>query len=638
MFEFIDIKEANQAYSDKNYTKAINHYKNLSSDEAKYNLANSYYKNKQYQKAIQSYTDITKKELLFKSLHNLGNSYANIKEIDKLYMNKMSFYNLQEYGNKIIGIDGATSSRLGIIDINETNISKSKINYYKIGKDSRHYPYALYRDLQSDKSFYVCTDDGIKSFEIGDNNITIDFLYEIPINKKIIINNGYLYINGGLNGLFIYEIDDGNYKFITHIKEDDKYSALASFLIDKNYLYAIYTYGIFVYDISNPRNPTKITSFIPTKNDGSIDNSHGGYVGSKIYENYLYVTKDGSLYPLWIFDVSNRSTISLVGKLNKKLTPGTFDIVDNFLYLVVADNYLVTVDISDKSNPIMKENYIKLYYITSITHNDKYLFVGTWDYLSIFDTNKQNGDLSLIKSYKIQRISSMKIKDNYLHASSLKGFHTFNIQNVNNIFDTIIPNKLSSKSFYINNNDLYLGRATNYSSIEAIEIFDLDKLKEKHNIMFKKGWNLVALPVLNELNASKINCDILWKWDNIEKVFLYHTKNNTLDSFLKNKGVKKFKKIFPSEGFWAYCNNEFDMNLTGVSYKTKISNLTNGWNLIGYGSDINITSDIFSDIKYVWKYKDGLWYLWDGNIDSGYDEKYPKIENISSDEGVWIYK
>lgn len=83
IFDFLEVNKAHKNYENKDYKAAIKSYKKLENKEgARYDLANSYYKNKQYKKALESYEKITDKNLEFKKLHNLGNTYAHLGKID----------------------------------------------------------------------------------------------------------------------------------------------------------------------------------------------------------------------------------------------------------------------------------------------------------------------------------------------------------------------------------------------------------------------------------------------------------------------------------------------------------------------------------------------------------------------------
>tara|TARA_B100001063_G_scaffold195278_1_gene186935 strand:- start:2636 stop:4279 length:1644 start_codon:yes stop_codon:yes gene_type:complete len=86
IFDFQTIEEANNAYKNKNYKKAIEKYSDLEQNEqTKYNLANSLYKEGKYKEAIKEYDGIKtdNKDFDFKKLHNLGNSYVKVNNLEK---------------------------------------------------------------------------------------------------------------------------------------------------------------------------------------------------------------------------------------------------------------------------------------------------------------------------------------------------------------------------------------------------------------------------------------------------------------------------------------------------------------------------------------------------------------------------
>ncbi|MEA2050563.1 MAG: VWA domain-containing protein, partial [Campylobacterota bacterium] len=85
-FEFNDIEEANKLYKDKNFTKAADIYRKLSTTpQSFYNLANSLYKDKKYQEAIDTYSKIitNNNHLEYQKLHNIANSYVMLNNLVK---------------------------------------------------------------------------------------------------------------------------------------------------------------------------------------------------------------------------------------------------------------------------------------------------------------------------------------------------------------------------------------------------------------------------------------------------------------------------------------------------------------------------------------------------------------------------
>ena len=83
LLDFKYLEEANKAYQDKNYTKAEALYKKLDYNEAKFNQADTLYRQKRYQEAIDLYQSINEPELEAKKLHNIGNSYAQLKKTNE---------------------------------------------------------------------------------------------------------------------------------------------------------------------------------------------------------------------------------------------------------------------------------------------------------------------------------------------------------------------------------------------------------------------------------------------------------------------------------------------------------------------------------------------------------------------------
>ena len=80
-FKYLD--DAKKAYENKDFEKAADSYSKVNSDESKFNEADSLYKAKKYDEALKTYSSISNKELEFNKLYNMGNSYANLKDIEK---------------------------------------------------------------------------------------------------------------------------------------------------------------------------------------------------------------------------------------------------------------------------------------------------------------------------------------------------------------------------------------------------------------------------------------------------------------------------------------------------------------------------------------------------------------------------
>ena len=85
LLDFRELDQAAKAVLEGNYTKAVEAYERVEekSDEVIYDEANSYYKLKEYKKAKELYSSIQKESLAFNKWHNLGNTHAQLGEIDE---------------------------------------------------------------------------------------------------------------------------------------------------------------------------------------------------------------------------------------------------------------------------------------------------------------------------------------------------------------------------------------------------------------------------------------------------------------------------------------------------------------------------------------------------------------------------
>lgn len=85
LLDFRALDRAEEGYAEGNYSKAIEAYETIEqkSDEVLYDEANSHYKLKEYKKAKELYSSIKKESLAFKKWHNLGNTHAQLGELDE---------------------------------------------------------------------------------------------------------------------------------------------------------------------------------------------------------------------------------------------------------------------------------------------------------------------------------------------------------------------------------------------------------------------------------------------------------------------------------------------------------------------------------------------------------------------------
>ena len=84
ILDFKTINDATKAYENQEFKKAAKGFKEVSnSNEGHYNYANALYKNKNYKEALKEYKKVitSKQDLEFKKLHNMGNTYVKLNQL-----------------------------------------------------------------------------------------------------------------------------------------------------------------------------------------------------------------------------------------------------------------------------------------------------------------------------------------------------------------------------------------------------------------------------------------------------------------------------------------------------------------------------------------------------------------------------
>lgn len=90
--------KANTAMSSQELDKTKEYLQSIENkdDEVYYNLGNIAYKQAKYQDAIKHYMKVNSKDLEYKKLHNLGNSYVKLKNIDEAIKSYEEALTIQE--------------------------------------------------------------------------------------------------------------------------------------------------------------------------------------------------------------------------------------------------------------------------------------------------------------------------------------------------------------------------------------------------------------------------------------------------------------------------------------------------------------------------------------------------------------
>ncbi|NVJ52882.1 MAG: VWA domain-containing protein [Campylobacteraceae bacterium] len=83
-FDFQTINKANEHYQNKEFKQASKEFRKVAkTPESHYNLGNALYKQGEYKKALMHYKNVvtSNQELEYKKLHNMGNSYVKLNEL-----------------------------------------------------------------------------------------------------------------------------------------------------------------------------------------------------------------------------------------------------------------------------------------------------------------------------------------------------------------------------------------------------------------------------------------------------------------------------------------------------------------------------------------------------------------------------
>lgn len=81
--EFSTISKAKESFNLKDFKTAAKNYKKLNLPKAKYNEGVANYKDGNFSESLQNFNEVKDDNLSFETLHNLGNTYANLHDFNK---------------------------------------------------------------------------------------------------------------------------------------------------------------------------------------------------------------------------------------------------------------------------------------------------------------------------------------------------------------------------------------------------------------------------------------------------------------------------------------------------------------------------------------------------------------------------
>lgn len=291
-----------------------------------------------------------------------------------------------------------------------------------------------------------------------DSNFNDSYIINNPINigykyADIDVLDDLVFLSTFGDSWEIWDISNPKKSFlvkeISYISGDSGYEYVVptNMEIVNDYLYINYLDKITIYDLIDPTNPNYIAS---------IECPFSSIMEIHIENNFLYLLQrvvytEYATSALAILNISEFNTIQLLGVYNSsihQLTSNWYDvgesfiIKDDFVYLVCSgdiypvdvDSVLEIIDISNKSNPQKKGEYVLPSRPYSIGLRDNFAFIPTYqDCLQIIDCSNPGAPLNVSKFESTERIENIEIHDNVGYLALANKLVILDISDIDNI-------------------------------------------------------------------------------------------------------------------------------------------------------------------------------------------------------------
>jgi hypothetical protein len=309
-------------------------------------------------------------------------------------------------------LSGATNQALGCGTI------IGSVDSYKVGDIHVSGAYA-----------YFTYQSGLKIIDISDP-YSPEISGEVSIGAycgKFDISGSYAYVTEGriisiwpeiktLGYFNIVDISDPENPFVVNSIQilEEPYHYVRDISVNGSNAYIVTNdQGMKVFDISNPQNPTLLTSF-------SLDSSWASSIN--ISGNYAYVgTADDGLK---VIDISNPESPSMV-KTVDNYGLGSSEIVGNYLY--AANGNLAIFDISDPRNPLPIGSVSTPKIASDVAVIGPYAFVAdgsdSGGSTLMIDIRDLNNPITLCSIHSDDGPSAVFASDPYVYAGDDFGFH-----------------------------------------------------------------------------------------------------------------------------------------------------------------------------------------------------------------------
>ncbi len=234
-------------------------------------------------------------------------------------------------------------------------------------------------------------------------------------------------------------------KTIHFDSEDLEY--ISDMEIINDYLFIKIPDQIIIYDLADPTNPNNIAS---------ISCQFSNVVEIHFENNLLYLlqyVEHSSYYTstLSILNISKFNSIQLLGVYNSSIHHANYDMLhdrdrllikDSFVYLICLGDYhpddmdsvLEIIDISNKSNPQKKGEFVLPSRPYSIGLRDNFAFIPThYDCLQIIDCSNPSAPINVSKFESTEIINDIEIHNNVCYLALATKFVILDLTDIENI-------------------------------------------------------------------------------------------------------------------------------------------------------------------------------------------------------------
>lgn len=182
------------------------------------------------------------------------------------------------------------------------------------------------------------------------------------------------------------------------------------------------------------------------------------------------------------------------------------------------------------------------------------------------------------------------------------------------------------------------------TTFEGTCLSDASTTVSTQELNLSASWNLLALPVDINVSASDLDAkfphsNLVWKYKDGWEVYGI---SSAMKSLISQSSLKTIDSIEAGEGFWIDSSTQESISFEGGSYSFTDTNfsstLGSSWNLVGTGSDMNVTSLTCSNdltLGTVWKFSNGSWYLYSANAPAD-NYGFNNLESINANDGFWV--